>query len=127
MPQPKLSRAELKIMKALWERGPSSVREVQETFPAKRRPAYTTVQTLMYRLEAKNAVRRTKKIGGAHVFETLLARETAERKVVDDLLELFGGSAQPLMSRLIEAGKLTLEDIEEAQAALRKTKKGNPP
>lgn len=127
MPQPKLSRAELKIMKALWERGPSAVREVHETFPEKRRPAYTTVQTMMYRLEAKNAVRRARKIGGAHIFEAVVSRDAAERKVVDDLLELFGGSAQPLMSRLIEAGKLTLEDVEEAQAILRKTKRGSPP
>jgi BlaI family transcriptional regulator, penicillinase repressor len=127
MPQPRLSRAELKIMKALWERGPSSVREVHETFPEKGRLAYTTVQTMMYRLETKNAVRRTKKIGGAHVFEATVSRKVAERKVIDDLLELFGGSAQPLMSRLIEAGKLTLDDIEEAQAILRKSKRSNPP
>jgi BlaI family transcriptional regulator, penicillinase repressor len=127
MSQPKLSRAELKIMKALWERGPSSVREVHETFPEKGRLAYTTVQTMMYRLETKNAVRRTKKIGGAHVFEATVSRRTAERKVIDDLLEVFGGRAQPLMSRLIEAGKLTLDDIEEAQAILRKTKRGNSP
>jgi predicted transcriptional regulator len=127
MPPPKLSRAELKIMKALWERGPSSVREVHETFPEKGGPAYTTVQTMMYRLETKKAVRRTKKIGGAHVFEATVSRKVAERKVVDDLLELFGGSAQPLMSRLIEAGKLTLDDIEQAQAILRKTKRGNAP
>jgi predicted transcriptional regulator len=126
MSQPKLSRAELKIMKALWERGPSSVREVHETFPEKGRPAYTTVQTMMYRLETKNAVRRAKKIGGAHIFEALVSQKTAERKVIDDLLELFGGSAQPLMSRLIEAGKLTAEDIEEAQAILRKAKRSDP-
>jgi BlaI family transcriptional regulator, penicillinase repressor len=125
MTEPKLSRAELKIMRALWERGASSVREVHETFPEKSRLAYTTVQTMMYRLETKNAVRRTKKIGGAHVFEAVVSRRVAERKVIDDLLELFGGSAQPLMSRLIEAGKLTLEDIEEAQAILRKTKRSN--
>jgi predicted transcriptional regulator len=124
VPQPKLSRAELKIMKALWEHGPSSVREVQETFPEKRRPAYTTVQTMMYRLEAKHAVQRVKKVGGAHVFDALVSRDAAEHKVIDDLLELFGGSAQPLMSRLIEAGKLTRADIEEAQAILRKTRRG---
>ena len=124
MPQPKLSRAELKIMKALWDNGPASVREVQETFPEKGRPAYTTVQTMMYRLETKNAVKRVKKVGGAHVFEALVSRNAAEHKVIDDLLELFGGSAQPLMSRLIEAGKLTDADIEEAQAILRKTRRG---
>ena len=124
MPQPKLSRAELKIMKALWDNGPASVREVQETFPEKGRPAYTTVQTMIYRLETKNAVKRVKKVGGAHVFEALVSRNAAEHKVIDDLLELFGGSAQPLMSRLIEAGKLTDADIEEAQAILRKTRRG---
>ena len=124
MPQPKLSRAELKIMKALWDNGPASVREVQETFPEKGRPAYTTVQTMMYRLETKNAVKRVKKVGGAHVFEALVSRNAAEHKVIDDLLELFGGSAQPLMSRLIEAGKLTDADIEEARAILRKTRRG---
>jgi BlaI family transcriptional regulator, penicillinase repressor len=124
VPQPKISRAELKIMKALWDNGPASVREVQESFPEKHRPAYTTVQTMMYRLETKNAVKRVKKVGGAHVFEALVSRDAAEHKVVDDLLDLFGGSAQPLMSRLIEAGKLTLTDIEEAQAILRKTRRG---
>jgi len=124
VPQPKLSRAELKIMKALWDNGPASVREVQETFPEKGRPAYTTVQTMMYRLETKNAVKRVKKVGGAHVFEALVSRNAAEHKVIDDLLELFGGSAQPLMSRLIEAGKLTDADIEEARAILRKTRRG---
>jgi len=124
VPQPKLSRAELKIMKALWDNGPASVREVQETFPEKGRPAYTTVQTMIYRLETKNAVKRVKKVGGAHVFEALVSRNAAEHKVIDDLLELFGGSAQPLMSRLIEAGKLTDADIEEAQAILRKTRRG---
>jgi BlaI family transcriptional regulator, penicillinase repressor len=120
VPQPRVSRAELKVMQALWDHGPSSVREVQETFPENRRPAYTTVQTLMYRLEAKNAVKRAKKIGGAHVFEAVVSRNVAGGKLIADLLELFGGSAQPVMSQLIASGKLTLEDIEEAQAVLRK-------
>ena len=123
----RLSKLELQVMDALWKLERASVREIQETFAEKLRPAYTTVQTMMYRLETKNAVRRTKKIGGAHVFEATVSRKVAERKVIDDLLELFGGSAQPLMSRLIEAGKLTLDDIEEAQAILRKSKRGNPP
>ena len=126
MPQPRLSRAELKVMQVLWELGPSSVRQVQDTFPEKHRPAYTTVQTLMYRLEAKNAVKRAKKIGGAHVFEAVVSRNVAGGKLIDDLLELFGGRAQPVMSQLIESGKLTLEDIEEAQAVLHKAKRGNP-
>jgi len=120
VPQARVSRAELKVIQALWDHGPSSVREVQETFPEKHRPAYTTVQTLMYRLEAKNAVKRAKKIGGAHVFEAVVSRNATGRKLVAELLELFGGSAQPVMSQLIESGKLTLEDIEEAQAILRK-------
>jgi predicted transcriptional regulator len=119
MPQPKLSKLELKIMEALWSKGASSVREIQEHFPAKRRPAYTTVQTMVYRLEAKNALKRTKKIGNAHIFEAVISRTAAQRKVIDDLLGLFGGRAQPLMSHLIESGQLTLEDIEEARAALR--------
>ena len=120
MALPKLSRTELKIMEALWQLGPASVREVQETFAAKRRPAYTTVQTMIYRLEAKNAVKRTKKIGGALIFEAVVSRTAARRRLLDELLELFGGRAQPLMSELIEAGKLTLDDIEEARKALRK-------
>ena len=119
MPQPKLSKLELKIMEALWSKGASSVREIQEHFPAKRRPAYTTVQTMVYRLEAKNALKRTKKIGNAHIFEAVITRTAAQRKLIDDLLGLFGGRAQPLMSHLIESGQLTLEDIEEARAALR--------
>jgi predicted transcriptional regulator len=117
--QPKLSRLELKIMEALWSKGPSSVREIQESFPAKRRPAYTTVQTIVYRLEAKNALKRTKKIGNAHIFEAVISQSAARGKLVDDLLALFGGRAQPLMSHLIETGRLTLADVEEARKALR--------
>lgn len=119
MPQPKLSKLELKIMEALWTLGASSVREIQEHFPARRRPAYTTVQTMVYRLEAKNALKRTKKIGNAHIFEAVISQTAAQSKLVDDLLGLFGGRAQPLMSHLIESGQLTLADIEEARAALR--------
>lgn len=119
MPVPKISRSELKIMQVLWDRGASSVREILEALPEQRRPAYTTVQTLLYRLEAKAAVRRTKQIGGAHIFEAVVSRKTAQRKLIDELLELFGGRAQPLMSHLIESGQLTLEDVEEAGKALR--------
>jgi predicted transcriptional regulator len=118
VPSPKLTKLEFKIMDALWTRGASSVREIQESFPAKRRPAYTTVQTIVYRLEEKNALRRTKKIGNAHIFEAVISRTAAQRKLVDDVLALFGGRAQPLMSHLIESGKLTLADVEEARAAL---------
>jgi BlaI family penicillinase repressor len=119
VPLPKLSKLELKIMEALWTKGPSAVREIQESFPAKDRPAYTTVQTMVYRLEAKNAVKRTRKIGNAHIFEAVVSQAAAQRKLIDDVLGLFGGRAQPLMSHLIETGRLTLEDIEEARKALR--------
>jgi BlaI family transcriptional regulator, penicillinase repressor len=118
-PPPKLSKLELRVMEALWKQGPCSVREVQESFPARRRPAYTTVQTVIYRLEDKKAVRRTKKIGNAHIFEPIVSRAAAHRRLFDDLLSLFGGRAQPLISHLIESGKLTLEDIEEARETLR--------
>jgi len=119
MAPPKLSKLELKIMEALWTKGPSSVREIQETFPAKRRPAYTTVQTIVYRLEAKNALRRARKIGNAHIFEAVISQTAAQRNLIDELLGLFGGRVQPLMSHLIESGQLTLDDIERARAALR--------
>lgn len=120
---PKLSRTELKLMDVLWDKGACSIREIQETLPVKGRPAYTTVQTLVYRLEAKGAVRRTKKIGGAHIFEATVSRNAAQRRLVDELLGLFGGRAQPLMSHLIEAGKLTLDDIEQAKQVLKKAEK----
>ncbi len=121
MALPKLSRSELKILEALWRLGPSSVRQVQETFPVKKRPAYTTVQTMIYRLEAKKAVKRTSKIGGALIFEAMVTRDATQNRLLDELLELFGGRAQPLMSQLIESGKLTLEDIEEARKVLKKS------
>jgi predicted transcriptional regulator len=123
VPPPKLSKLELKIMEALWTKGPSSVREIQESFPAKRRPAYTTVQTVVYRLEAKGALKRTKKIGNAHIFEALISQAAAQRKLIDELLGLFGGRAQPLMSHLIESGQLTLADVEDARKALREAPK----
>jgi len=123
VPLPKLSKLELKIMETLWTKGPSSVREIQERFPAKHRPAYTTVQTMVYRLEAKNALKRTKKIGNAHIFEAVTSKTAAHRKLIDDVLSLFGGRAQPLMSHLIESGQLTLADIEDARKALREAAK----
>jgi BlaI family transcriptional regulator, penicillinase repressor len=119
MAAPKLSKLELKILQAFWERGPSSVREVQETFPEKNRPAYTTVQTIMYRLETKNALRRVRKISNAHIFDTTISREATQRRLVDDLLGFFGGRSQPVVAHLIETGKLTLEDIKEAEKMLR--------
>jgi BlaI family penicillinase repressor len=120
MAKPKLTKLELQIMDALWTRGNASIREIQETFPGKDRPAYTTIQTTVYRLEGKSAVRRIKKVGNFHVFEAAVSRDAAQRKLVDDLLALFGGSTQPVMAHLIESGKLTLEDVKEAEKILRK-------
>jgi BlaI family transcriptional regulator, penicillinase repressor len=120
MVKPKLSKLELKIMDALWRNGNASIREIQEAFPEKNRPAYTTIQTTVYRLEAKKAVRRIKKICNFHIFEAVVSRNTAQRRLIDDLLALFGGSTQPVMAHLIESGKLTLEDVKEAEKTLRK-------
>ena len=125
MATPKLTKLELQIMEALWRQGPCSVREIQEAFPSRNRPAYTTVQTTVYRLEAKEAVRRAKKIGNAHIFEAVVSRGAAHRRLIDEVLSLFGGRAQPLMASLIESGSLTMKDVEEAEAALRRlAKKG---
>jgi len=110
-------------MDALWTRGACSIREIQETFPEKGRPAYSTVQTMVYRLEAKKAVRRVKKISNAHIFEAMISRTEAHRKLIDEFLGLFGGRTQPVMSHLIETGKLSLEEVEEAKKTLRKLQK----
>lgn len=109
----------MRIMEKLWTQGPSSIREIQESFPEKGRPAYTTVQTTVYHLEAKEAVRRAKKIGNAHIFEPTISRDVAQHRLIEDFLVVFGGQAQPLVARLIEAGKLNLEDIQEAERRLR--------
>jgi BlaI family penicillinase repressor len=114
----RLTKFELEIMDALWTLGTASVREVQEHLPEKKRPAYTTVQTIVYRLEEKGAVRRVKKIGNAHVFEPAVTRKAAQRRVIDELLDVFGGSARPLMAHLVESGRLTLEDIRELERSL---------
>ena len=119
----KLTKLELQIMEALWTCGPSAVREVQEQFPEASRPAYTTVQTMMYRLEAKKAVRRTKKIGNAHIFEAVITRASAQHRLIDEFLGLFGGRAQPVMAHLIETGRLTLDDVREAERRLRELDK----
>lgn len=119
MATPRLTKLELGIMEALWRQGPCSIREIQQAFPERGRPAYTTVQTTVYRLEAKQAVRRAKKIGNAHVFEAVVSRGAAHGRLIDDILSLFGGRAQPLMAHLIESGRLTMKDVEEAEAALR--------
>jgi predicted transcriptional regulator len=121
--EPKLSKLEFQIMEALWTQGEASIREIQETFPAKRRPAYTTIQTTVYRLEAKNIVHRVKKVGNFHIFAAAVSRSAAQRRLIDDLLALFGGRTQPVMAHLIESGKLTLEDVKEAEKALRQLEK----
>jgi BlaI family penicillinase repressor len=118
MPLPKLTKLELQIMEALWTKGPCSVREIQESFPARKRPAYTTVQTTVYRLEIKKALRRIKKISTALIFEAAVSREAAERRLIDDLLGLFRGRSRPIMAHLIESGSLTLEDVREAEKTL---------
>jgi BlaI family transcriptional regulator, penicillinase repressor len=121
LPSKKLSRLELHIMEALWTHGACSIREIHEAFPKRGRPAYTTVQTMVYRLETKQMLRRSKKISNAHIFEATLTREAAQRRLVDDLLGFFGGRAQPVMAHLIESGRLTLEDIKAAEKALRES------
>jgi BlaI family transcriptional regulator, penicillinase repressor len=118
MTLPRLSKLDLRIMEALWSHGALSVREIQEHIPVRDRPAYSTVQTIVYRLEAKKAVRRAKKIGNAHIFETTISRSAAQRRLIDEFFSLFGGRAQPVMAHLIESGKLTLEDIQEAERFL---------
>jgi len=125
--EPRLSKLEFEIMDALWTNGEASIRELQEAFPAKKRPAYTTIQTTVYRLEAKNIVRRVRKVGNFHIFAAAVSRGAAQRRLIDDLLALFGGSSQPVMSHLIESGKLTLEDVKEAEKMLRAMeRKGKP-
>ena len=116
---PKLSKLELQIMEVLWSGGPLAIREIQETFPPKGRPAYTTVQTMVYRLEVKKALRRMRKIGNAHIFEALISRDAAQRRLVDEFLGMFGGRMQPVMAQLIEAGNLTTKDVADAEKLLR--------
>jgi len=125
MKQPKLTKLELQIMNALWNQGACSIREIQESFPEPDRPAYTTVQTTVYRMETKKVLRRVKKISNAHIFEAAVSRQAAQGRLIDELLSLFGGRPQPVMAHLVESGKLTMDDIEQARQALRKmTKKG---
>lgn len=119
MPAPKLSRLEFQIMEILWTSGDSSIREIQDSFSAKPKPAYTTVQTTVYRMEAKGAVRRAKKVGNFHVFAASLSRDAAQRRLIDDLLDLFGGRSQPVMAHLVESGKLSLADVKDAEKALK--------
>jgi BlaI family transcriptional regulator, penicillinase repressor len=123
MALPKLTKLELQIMEALWSRGALSIREIQEAFPAPGRPAYTTVQTTVYRLEGKKVMRRFKKISNAHIFEAVVSRHAAQGRLIDDLLGLFGGRTQPVMAHLIESGKLTMDDVREAEKTLRRLAK----
>ncbi len=115
-----LSKLEFRVMEELWSKGELSISEIQEAFSEKRRPAYTTIQTTVYRMEAKNVVRRVKKIGNFHIFAAVISRDAAQRRLIDELLAMFGGRSQPVMAHLIESGKLSLEDVKEAEEALRK-------
>ena len=123
MTLPKLTKLELQIMEALWDRGPTSIREIQEAFPERGRPAYTTIQTTVYRMEKKKVVRRAKKISNAHIFEPIISRHAAQRRLIDELLGLFGGRTQPVMAHLIESGRLTLDDLREAEKTMRSLQK----
>jgi len=125
MKRHRLARLELQILEALWAHGKASIREVQEAFPEPR-PAYTTIQTTVYRLEAKGAVRRVRKISNAHIFEPLVARDVARHRLLDEILSLFGGRAQPMMAQLAEAGKLTLDDVRELEKTIRKLERDKP-
>lgn len=127
MPHPKFTKLELQIMRALWDHGAICIREIQESFPERGRPAYTTIQTTVYRLESKLALRRVKKIGNAHIFEATVTRNAAQSRLIDDLLGFFGGRTQPVMAHLIETGKLTLKDVQEAEQLLRASLKKEKP
>jgi predicted transcriptional regulator len=127
MPHPKLTKLELQVMEALWQKGACSVREIQETFPEPGRPAYTTVQTTVYRLERKKALRCVKRISNANIFEAAISRKDAQRRLIDELLALFGGGAKLVMAHLVESGELTLDDVKEAEKALRKPSRKDKP
>ena len=119
MTLPKLTKLELQIMETLWTQGACSVREIHQAFPERGRPAFTTVQTTIYRLESKKALRRTKRISNANIFEAVISRDAAQSRLIDDLLTLFGGRTKPVMAHLIQTGKLTLDDIKDAERAVR--------
>ena len=123
MKRARFSRLEMSIMEALWERGAIPIREIQESFPARKRPAYTTIQTTVYRLEEKGAVRRVRKIGNAHIFEAAVTRDAAQTRLIDEVLALFGGRIQPVMAHWIESGRVTPEDLREAEETLRQFSK----
>jgi BlaI family transcriptional regulator, penicillinase repressor len=121
----RLTKFEMQIMDVVWTRGEASIREMQEAFPAKKRPGYTTIQKMVYRMEDKKVLRRVRKVGNFHVFAATVTRESVERKLIDDLLAIFGGKSRPVMAHLIGAGKLTLEDVEFAETTLKQIKDGD--
>lgn len=127
MPKPKLTKLEMQVLEALWQKGACSVREIQETFRELHRPAYTTVQTVVYRLERKKVLRCVKRISNANIFEAAISREDAQRRFVDELLGVFGGRAKLLMAHLVESGELTLEDVKEAEKALLRSSRKEKP
>ena len=128
MTHPKLSKLELQVMDILWSRGACSIREIQEAFPDSKRPAYTTVQTIVYRLlEGKKAVKIVRRISNANIFEAAISRDDAGRRLMDDALALFGGRTKPVMAHLVESGRLTLQDLREAEEAIRRLAKPKPP
>ena len=127
MAEARLSRFEIRIMETLWERGEASIREMQEAFPEKKQPGYTTVQTMVYRMEAKKVLRRVRKVGNFHLFAAAVSRDAVQRRLVDDLLAMFGGQSRPVVAHLIEAGKLTLEDVKYAEKTLKRLKEGDKP
>lgn len=124
MPGARLTKFEMQIIETLWARGEASIREMQEAFPEKKRPGYTTIQKMVYRMEAKKVVRRVRKVGNFHMFSAVVSRDAAQRRLVDDLLAMFGGQSRPVVAHLIDAGKLTLEDVEFAERTLKSLKKG---
>jgi predicted transcriptional regulator len=124
MPGPKLSKLELQIMETLWSRDEASIRDMQQAFPAKKRPGYTTVQTMVYRLEAKKVLRRVRKLGNFHLFAATISRDAAQRKLIDDLLAVFGGQSRPLVAHLIQSGSFTLDDVKFAEKTLKKLREG---
>jgi BlaI family penicillinase repressor len=123
LPPPKLSKLEFQIMETLWARGEGSIREIQESFGARKQPAYTTIQTTVNRMEGKEVVRRVRKVGNFHVFAPAISREAAQRRLIDDMLAIFGGRTQPVMAHLIQTGKLSLEDVKDAERQLRNLSK----
>ena len=126
MANPKLAKLELQVMEVFWQKGQLSVREVQESFPESAMRAYTTIQTTVYRLERKKALRCVKRIGNANIFEAAISREDAQHRMIDDLLALFAGRGKLVMAHLVESGEITLDDVKEAEKALRKEKRKEP-